>query len=88
VIPSPGMTTFIAKIKTADKGLLDFYFAAVENTSKEKYFVTTIDNDTRSHVFYMKKMEGIWRIDESLHKTQGWIIEMEQELASIIQQKG
>ena len=82
------MTTFIAKIATPGNGLLEFYFASIQTIHGEKYFVTTVDKETKSHVFCMKKRDGFWRIDTSLHKVQKWLLDLEYDLAQLIQQKG
>jgi len=82
------MTTFIAKINTPYNGLLEFYFASIETIHGKKYFVTTIDRETKSHIFYMRKIDGFWRIDTLVHPIQKWLIDLEYELAKLIQQKG
>ena len=82
------MTTFIAKINTPYNGFLEFYFASIETIHGKKYFVTTIDRETRSHVFYMKKIDGFWRIDTLAHSIQKWILDLEYELAKLILMKG
>jgi hypothetical protein len=82
------MTTFIAKIETHHNGLLEFYFASIETIHDKKFFVTTIDKDTKSHVFYMREIDGLWRIDASVHKVQKWIADLEYDLALLILQKG
>jgi hypothetical protein len=81
------MTTFIAKIETPRNGLLEFYFASIASPEGDKYFVTTIDQDTKSHVFYVKLDEGIWRIETSKHKIVSWILDLEPALAKLILQK-
>jgi hypothetical protein len=82
------MTTFIAKMATPGNGLLEFYFASIQTIHGEKYFVTIIDKETKSHVFYMKKTGGFWRIDTSVHKVQKRLLDLEYNLAMLIQQKG
>ena len=81
------MTTFITKIETPENGSLDFYFASMVVAGREKYFVTTIDADTKSHVFYMEQKNGIWRIDTSKHKIAQWILQLEPVLIKRILQK-
>ena len=82
------MTTFIVKIKTPFNGLLEFYFASIETIHGKKYFVTTVDKEIKSHVFYMRKVDGYWRIDTSAHTIQKWIMDLEIDLAGLIQLKG
>lgn len=82
------MITFIAKIKTPFHGLLEFYFASIETIHGKKYFVTTIDKKTKSHVFYMRKVDGLRRIDTSLHPIQKWILDPEHDFSQLIHQKG
>ena len=81
------MTTLIAKIETPRNGLLEFYFVSIASAEGDKYFVTTIDQDTKSHVFYMKQDSAIWRIETSKHKIVQWILDLEPVLAKLILQK-
>ena len=37
---------------------------------------------------YMKEIDGLWRIDASVHKVQKWIADLEYDLALLILQKG
>ena len=64
------MTTFIAKIKTPYNGLLEFSFTSIETIHGQKYFITTIDRRTKSHMFYMRQIAGVWRIDTFQHSIQ------------------
>jgi hypothetical protein len=82
------MVTFIANIETRDEGLLEFFFVSVSNSEENKYFVTTIDKSTRSHVFYMIEVNYGWRIDTSKHRIEPWLLEMEFELGNLINEKG
>jgi hypothetical protein len=66
----------------------NFISQASQTIHGEKYFVTIIDKETKSHVFYMKKTGGFWRIDTSVHKVQKRLLDLEYNLAMLIQQKG
>jgi hypothetical protein len=79
------MKTFIAKIATPVMLCLN---STSQTIHGEKYFVTTIDKETKSHVFYRKKTGDFWRIDASVHKVQKWLLDLEYDLAKLIQQKG
>ena len=82
------MMNFIAKINTPHNGLMEFYFASIKTIHGEKYFVTTIDRETKSHIFYMKIVGNAWKIDRSSQTILSWILELESDLAQQILQKG